>query len=77
MDSLDIGLRNAKGTTYTVIAVVLCLLAGFFVACFFFYQIVVPIVSGTLVLGFIFDVVLGARGVSKAKRERNQRGRQM
>jgi hypothetical protein len=71
MDSLDIGLRNAKGTTYTVIAVVLCLLAGFFVTCFFFYQIVVPIVSGILILGFILNVILGTRGVSRAKRERN------
>ncbi|KAH7251982.1 hypothetical protein BKA59DRAFT_525338 [Fusarium tricinctum] len=77
MDSLDIGLQNAKGTTYIVIAVVLCLLAGFFVACFFFYQIVVPIVSGTLIFGLTLNVALGVRGVSKAKRERNQRGRQI
>jgi hypothetical protein len=55
-----------------VIAVVLCLLAGFFVACFFFYQIVVPIVSGTLIFGLTLNVALGVRGVSKAKRERNQ-----
>jgi cobalamin biosynthesis protein CobD/CbiB len=77
MDSLDIGLRNAKGTTYTVIAVVLCLLAGFFVACFFFYQIVVPIVLGTLTLGFMLSVILGMKGVSRAKRKRIQQGRQI
>ncbi|KAF5687948.1 hypothetical protein FCIRC_2147 [Fusarium circinatum] len=38
LDLLDIALRSAKGITYAAICLVLFLLAGYFVACFLFYQ---------------------------------------
>ncbi|KAI7768685.1 hypothetical protein LZL87_000232 [Fusarium oxysporum] len=67
--SFDIALRSAKGITYAAICLVLFLLAGYFVACFLFYQYVVPATAGVLIIGGIFDL-RGVRGVHRMRSQR-------
>ncbi|EXL86102.1 hypothetical protein FOPG_02293 [Fusarium oxysporum f. sp. conglutinans race 2 54008] len=73
LDLLDIALRSAKGITYAAICLVLFLLAGYFVACFLFYQYVVPATAGVLIIGGIFDLLRGVRGVHRIRSERLQK----
>ncbi|EXL95126.1 hypothetical protein NOF04DRAFT_10730 [Fusarium oxysporum II5] len=73
LDLLDIALRSAKGITYAAICLVLFLLAGYFVACFLFYQYVVPATAGVFIIGGIFDLLRGVRGVHRIRSERLQK----
>ncbi|SCV25907.1 uncharacterized protein FFB14_00799 [Fusarium fujikuroi] len=70
LDLLDIVLRSARRITYAAICLVLFLLAGYFVACFLFYQYVVPATAGVLIIGGIFDLLRGLRGVHRIRSQR-------
>jgi uncharacterized membrane protein YfcA len=70
-------LSEAKGITYAAICLVLFLLAGYFVACFLFYQYVVPVTAGILIIGGIFVLLRGVRGIHRVRSDRIQKERQI
>ncbi|KAI1030871.1 hypothetical protein LB503_012373 [Fusarium chuoi] len=70
LDLLDIALGSARRITYAAICLVLFLLAGYFVACFLFYQYVVPATAGILIIGGIVDLLRSLRGVHRTRSQR-------